>query len=336
MKKSSLLFIVLFLGIIGGCYYIMWNYKNSFLQETEKPPVSSPSILDQDQDDALYLNDLEENQLVMKIYCLEDPDDTTCREVLLKIKEGHLFLTDDQHELPVNSSLKYVTIFNTLNDCASVDMTYLLLTETGDLYAFKMDEFFENMGIVIGEETIGFKKLMEQTSVDLPLIQLNHDEKIIGISKFREGYLHSTCGEGAPVVYSDKKEFLVVNLEEKHLNKKFDGHIDEIGLMDSVGFWIYSDKNLSITGQEKLRNRNNDLFVYKKIFLFPYNETLQSDFILVDESDEVYVSSNETIVPYKTSKMLRYQLENETLKLTLNNEEVIQIDGNVVLYEGEK
>ncbi|MCI9280552.1 MAG: hypothetical protein HFJ02_07135 [Bacilli bacterium] len=334
MKKSSLLFIVVFLGIIGGCYYFMWQYKNSYLQKKENSSVSSPSILDKDED--LNLKDLEENQFNMRIYCLNFIDDTVCSEgVFLKIKEGHLYFTDERHEIPVTSSEKYITIYNTFNDCANISMTYLLLTEAGDLYAFKMDEFLKNSGVNIGEEAMNFEKLFEKTSIELPLVQLNHDEKIIGISKFREGYLHSTCGEGFPVVYSDKKEFLVVDLENKHLNKRFDGHIDEIGLMDSVGFWIYSDKSLSITGKEKLHNRNNDLFVYKKIFLFPYDEHLHSDFILIDEFDEVYVSSNETIVPYKTTKMLHYQLENGTLKLMLSNQEVIQIDEHVVLYEGK-
>ena len=105
--------------------------------------------------------------------------------------------------------------------------------------------------------------------------------------------------------------------------------------MDSEGFWIYSDKSLSITGKEKLHNINNELFVYKKIFLFPYNEKLQSDFILVDEMDDVYVSSNGSIVPYKRTKMVHYQLESGTLKLILSNQEVLQIDENVVLYEGK-
>ncbi len=334
MKKSHLLFIALFLGVIGGCYYFMWRYQNTYLQKEESPSINPPFISEVEED--VNLKNLEENQLNMSIYCLNYTDDTTCsEEVFFKIKNGQLYLAHERQEVPISSSEKYVTIYNTFNDCGNAYMTYLLLTEKGDLYAFNMQDFLEAMGIVIGDETIGFKKIMEQTSIDLSLIQLNHEEKIIGISKFKEGYLHSTCGEGNSVVYSDKKEFLVVDLENQHLNKKFDGHIDEIGLMDSEGFWIYSDKSLSITGKEKLHNINNELFVYKKIFLFPYNEKLQSDFILVDEMDDVYVSSNGSIVPYKRTKMVHYQLESGTLKLILSNQEVLQIDENVVLYEGK-
>ena len=51
--------------------------------------------------------------------------------------------------------------------------------------------------------------------------------------------------------------------------------------------------------------------------------------------DDVYVSLNENIAPYKGTKMLHYQLESGTLKLILSNQEVLQIEEDVVLYEGK-
>lgn len=335
MKKSSLFFIVVFLGIISSCYYFLWKYENSYLKKEERTSDYVPSVADDEKD--LNLLDLEAHQLSMKIYCLNYIDETRCSEELsLNIKNGHLYLSDEHHELPVTSSEKYITIYNTFNDCSSIYMTYLLLTDTGDLYAFKMDEFLKNLGVNIEEEAKDFEKLFEKTSIELPLVQLNHDEKIIGISKFKEGYLHSTCGEGFPVVYSDKKEFLVVDLENKHLNKKFDGHIDEIGLMDSDGFLVYSDNSLSITGKEKIKNKKNELLVYKQIFLFNYNEGIKSDFIIIDENNDVYVSSLEGGVrSYQDTKLLNYQIGESFLSLVLSNQETLQIQDKVVLYEGK-
>ena len=133
---------------------------------------------------------------------------------------------------------------------------------------------------------------------------------------FTNLYKDSRTSGGLPYVYTSDKKYRALD----DFSYIYDGMTKEIYFWQassdncplnnieldgcSNGFLIYEDNNLSITGKKLIKNKNNELLKYKFIYIFGSNNKLKTDFIIVDENNDVYISTldnyNKQIYDFKT------------------------------------
>ncbi len=300
LMKKNVVIVVLGLLVLGLGGYIVYDIlsdktsKNSVEKNEQsdkielKEDLTLEKITTLANDEELHL---QKEYITEFNTCIGDDSCSADKSLVLKIDANGLTAVYKNKILKVSDlDEKVIAMSSAQNSCDVLTMEVLFITEKGNIYILYRNE--NNNTIYDGEyeEKSEFIKKLESatTEIKLGLVKLNDEEKVIALSTYRGDSRGMTCGTGTTVAYMANGEYRYVM---PGMAKKYDNHIDEAYVFEGPGFLIYPDNKLSITGESLLKNKKGEDLIFKKIFLFGYNDEIGSDFIIVDKNDDIYIST---------------------------------------------
>lgn len=262
--------------------------------------------------------------------------------MVLQIRNGILYVNYNNKSYVVKDvDEKFVGIVDAERDCYLEEMAVLFLTENGNLYSLR-----PGVSLVVGDDAHYRDEISYYLNnfdfIHLGLIRINGDEKVLAFSTLKGDGRGKNCGGSTKVVYTSDNKYKLVG--DYNINSLHDGHIATIGGSYNYGFRIYENKTISITGNEIIKNNNNQDLIFKKIFSFSWNEKLNTDFIVVDENNNLYVSTGrdnrvDKVKLYSNEKFKDYsvkwdntEISEVNIELNDGNSIVIKRDGFIHIY----